>query len=113
MRLKLGDWLIRIFAFAFTPSSKWHIVIQFCETAIRFIFHKVGPNAGTLGDEIIKAAYQELFTNSMVTAIAILLMHLCYGKQMRQAMHESSILPMEEQPKWIIWLRRIILLTRH
>jgi hypothetical protein len=113
MQPKLVDILIKIFAYAFTPYSKWHIVVQFYHLTTRFIFHEVGQNAGTIGEALFEAVQTELMVASTPAFIGVVLMHICYGEQMRKTMRKSRILPMVDEPKWLKWIRRIILLTRH
>jgi hypothetical protein len=113
MQPKLVDILIKIFAYAFTPYSKWHIVAQFYHLTTRFIFHEVGQNAGTVGEALFEAVQTELMVASTPAFIGVVLMHICYGEQMRKTMRKSRILPMVDETKWLTWIRRIILLTRH
>jgi hypothetical protein len=113
MQPKLVNILIKIFAYAFTPYSKWHLVVQFYHMMKQFIFHKIDQGVGTLGEEMLKAAHQELFTTATLAFIAVVVMHFCYGEELREAMRKSKILPMVDEPKLTKWGRRIILLTRH
>jgi hypothetical protein len=108
---KLVDILIKIFAFAFTPFSKWHIVVQFIEMGGHFWHHET--DAAFIGDGILDAAYQELLTTTTFGFAIIVTMHICYGEKMRKAMRRSRIMPMVDESKLIKWGRRIILLTRH